>query len=157
MEYVLIDVKFAGNYWEFGDDKVLLMEKTKPAWQAGRFNLVGGKIEEGESIEEASIRELKEETGLDGEGFKLYGKILFNGGCVHCVGFTVFNDIVEESEEGKAIWLDLNDAFVDSRLIPNLKVIIPLIRSGVVGWELIDNLDSLVSGDYHTVTLSVLR
>jgi 8-oxo-dGTP diphosphatase len=42
---------------------VLLIEKIKPAWQSGLLNAVGGKIEPGESPEEAMIREFSEETG----------------------------------------------------------------------------------------------
>ena len=43
---------------------VLLVEKQRPAWQVGRYNLPGGKIEEDETIHEAAIRELYEETGI---------------------------------------------------------------------------------------------
>lgn len=51
----------------FSDDqsKVVLIKKTKPEWQAGRFNGVGGKIEEGETPVQAMVREFKEETGLE--------------------------------------------------------------------------------------------
>lgn len=44
-------------------DWVSLIRKTKPAWQNGLLNGVGGKIEEGESHEFAMHREFKEETG----------------------------------------------------------------------------------------------
>jgi 8-oxo-dGTP diphosphatase len=42
---------------------VLLIRKLKPAWQAGRLNGVGGKVEPGESDAEAMVREFHEETG----------------------------------------------------------------------------------------------
>jgi 8-oxo-dGTP diphosphatase len=45
--------------------RVLLLRKTKPEWQAGRFNGVGGKIESGESSVSAMRREFREEVGLD--------------------------------------------------------------------------------------------
>lgn len=45
-------------------DNVLLVQKTKPAWQAGKLNGVGGKIEPwDESGCEAMRREFREETG----------------------------------------------------------------------------------------------
>ncbi len=44
---------------------VVLIEKSKPEWQAGRLNGVGGKIEEGEEPLDAMRREFKEEAGLD--------------------------------------------------------------------------------------------
>jgi 8-oxo-dGTP diphosphatase len=51
----------------FNEDgtSVVLIKKNKPAWQAGKFNGVGGKIEEGETPAEAMVREFKEETGVD--------------------------------------------------------------------------------------------
>lgn len=43
---------------------VLLLWKNRPAWQAGKLNGIGGKIEEGETAEEAMAREFTEETGI---------------------------------------------------------------------------------------------
>lgn len=46
------------------DNHVVLIRKTKPEWQAGFLNGVGGKIEPGETPKKAMIREFHEETGL---------------------------------------------------------------------------------------------
>jgi len=46
-------------------DKVLLMRKNKPEWQAGRWNGIGGKIKEDEFSLEAMRRECEEETGYN--------------------------------------------------------------------------------------------
>src|SRR5436309_3669493 len=45
--------------------RVLLIRKRRPAWQAGRLNGVGGKIEPGEGPGQAMRREFREEAGLD--------------------------------------------------------------------------------------------
>ena len=45
--------------------RVLLIRKRRPAWQAGKLNGVGGKIEPGETPAEAMRREFREEAGLD--------------------------------------------------------------------------------------------
>lgn len=44
--------------------RVVLIEKTKPEWQAGRLNGVGGKIEWGEVPLTAVRREFYEETNV---------------------------------------------------------------------------------------------
>lgn len=45
--------------------QVVLMRKTRPAWQAGRVNALGGKLLAGESVAEAARREVREEAGVD--------------------------------------------------------------------------------------------
>lgn len=44
--------------------RVVLIRKTKPQWQAGKWNGVGGKIESGEQPYNAMCREFFEETGM---------------------------------------------------------------------------------------------
>ena len=44
--------------------KVLLIKKLKPDWQYGRFNGLGGKVEENESNAQAISREFCEECGI---------------------------------------------------------------------------------------------
>lgn len=55
-EYVLGFLRHRGD--------VLLIRKTRPAWQHGFLNGIGGKIEPGESPNEAMAREAAEEAGL---------------------------------------------------------------------------------------------
>lgn len=50
--------------------RVLLIRKRKPAWQAGRLNGVGGKVEPGETPAIAMRREFIEEAGLDVRDWK---------------------------------------------------------------------------------------
>lgn len=44
--------------------RVVLIRKNKPDWQKGLLNGIGGKVEEGESTEDAMVREFQEETGV---------------------------------------------------------------------------------------------
>lgn len=46
-------------------DRVVLMHKTRPAWQAGRVNALGGKLHAGETPHVAARREVHEEAGVD--------------------------------------------------------------------------------------------
>ncbi|MGE3333658.1 MAG: NUDIX domain-containing protein [Rhodospirillaceae bacterium] len=47
-----------------GELTVVLIKKKRPAWQAGLLNGIGGKVEDGETPEQAMVREFKEEAGL---------------------------------------------------------------------------------------------
>lgn len=50
-----------------GDEALLV---RKPEWQPGRYGLVAGFLDFGESLEECAIREVKEETGIDIENVR---------------------------------------------------------------------------------------
>ena len=46
------------------DGKVIVTKYKEPNKKAGYYEIPGGKIEEGETAEDAAIREFKEETGI---------------------------------------------------------------------------------------------
>lgn len=45
-------------------DKLALICKKRPQWQAGKLNGIGGQVEVGETAETAMQREFQEETGV---------------------------------------------------------------------------------------------
>ncbi len=51
---------------------IVLIRRAKEPF-AGFYALPGGIVEYGESVEEAVLREVKEETGIEGKIFKLVG------------------------------------------------------------------------------------
>jgi 8-oxo-dGTP pyrophosphatase MutT (NUDIX family) len=53
-----------GFVFSLARDAVLLIEKRRPAFQAGLLNGIGGKREDGETAVAAMARECAEETGL---------------------------------------------------------------------------------------------
>jgi 8-oxo-dGTP diphosphatase len=55
----------AGFLFSPDRSRVLLIRKRRPAWQAGKLNGLGGKVEPGETPIEAMRREFREEAGVD--------------------------------------------------------------------------------------------
>ena len=47
------------------DGRYLVARRTKPDWAAGRWEFPGGKVELGETEDQALIREILEELGVD--------------------------------------------------------------------------------------------
>ena len=70
MDYMYYVLGFA-----FSEDlsKVVLIKKARPAWQAGKLNGVGGKVEKDETLQDAMTREFREEAGVEIKSWKKLG------------------------------------------------------------------------------------
>lgn len=97
-------------------DEYLLQDRVKKDWRG--FTLPGGHVEPGESIVDAVIREMKEETGLTVEHPKLCGVKQFpisgesgeNGRyLVFLFVADKFSGEVISSEEGTMHWVKIED------------------------------------------------
>lgn len=137
---------------------VLLVLKDKPEWQKGKLNLPGGKIEEGESPEQAATRELKEEAGYDPLlPVRVMGCMQDGPNTIYCVKAVVAarGELCPREEETQEIfWMKWHKAVHDKRLIPNLRVIISLMMSGVTGWIIGDTYRG-TDKTKHTIKISI--
>jgi len=101
-------IKYAlGFLFSKDKEKVVLIKKTKPEWQAGFLNGVGGKVEQGETYVEAMIREFEEETGVVFTDWH-HGCSMDGNGIYEAEVFYGFGDIskcrtVEEEEIAQAV------------------------------------------------------
>ena len=104
---------------------VLLIRKRRPAWQAGRLNGIGGKIEPGETPAGAMRREFREEAGMDVDHFR--EALVLTGPDWRGHFFRAFGDVdaahglTDEKLEIHAV------ASLPRDTIPNLHWMIPLI------------------------------
>lgn len=92
-------------------DSYLLQDRIKNDWKG--YTLPGGHIEPGESIVEAVIREMKEETGLDIKQPRLCGVKQFpiEGGryIVFLFETEQFEGVLNSSDEGTMHWVNAKD------------------------------------------------
>jgi 8-oxo-dGTP diphosphatase len=91
----------------YDDDRILLQNRVKKDWQG--YALPGGHVEPGESIVDAVIREMKEETGLSIHAPKLCGIKQFpiHGGryLVFLFKTSEYSGELISSAEGKMEWI----------------------------------------------------
>jgi 8-oxo-dGTP diphosphatase len=125
MEYV------AGFLFNETEEKVALIEKQKPAWQKGKLNGIGGKIEPDETPAEAMRREFTEETGVEINSWQHYVTLTGSGFTVHFFHSTESDDVLAQlrsttDEEVKICWVE-NVSVMPT--IPNLPWLIPMALS----------------------------
>lgn len=115
-------------------ESVVLIEKDRPDWQAGKLNGVGGKIETGEYPEIAMVREFEEETGVVTtiNDWSCFGQMMFYndimGGAAMVYLYRFFNDRIfncKTQESEKVIILD-SKTCLNLPHVPNLSTLIPL-------------------------------
>jgi 8-oxo-dGTP pyrophosphatase MutT (NUDIX family) len=146
------------------DFELILVEKDKPAWQRMRYNLPGGKIEENELPEQAAIRECFEETGIAAANCIEKG-IICGGNCptqgsdftIYCyqmTGIAQYKLGPHESETQKVFWAKWSEVKDDERLMPNLRVAIPMMVANSNKWIITDNSPSWTS-DRHSFVIEV--
>src|SRR5438094_2487524 len=80
----------------FANDKVLLLQRNPDEYlgHGDKWELVGGHIQHGETMDQATNREIAEETGIIGCPLQFFNVWAFNkdGGEAHNVIYAVFLD-----------------------------------------------------------------
>lgn len=98
------------------EDKLLMCYRKKDPYK-GLYNLVGGKIEDGEDFLESAYRELEEETAITNNDITLthvmdFTYILYNFTLKVYAG-KLNKDVKLVEEANKLYWRDINDNFFD--------------------------------------------
>lgn len=102
-----------GLAFDASQSKIVMIRKTRPAWQAGKLNAIGGKIDAGETPIASMCREFAEETGITTtpDEWHYFMKMISKDGDVFC--YRLFDDKILQAKtmEDQAIELvdvDLN-------------------------------------------------
>ena len=98
------------------EDKILMCKREKEPYK-GKFNLVGGKVEQDEDELHAAYRELREETGITNRDITLTHIMNFQYKMqdmeleVYAGKLNKNVDLIEELN--KLYWIDKNENFFD--------------------------------------------
>ena len=106
------------------DDRLLMVRRGRGPAQ-GRWSIPGGRVELGETLAEAVVRELREETGLDGVWVEFLGWVERIGDDHHFVilDFSVValedGPLVAGDDAAEATWVPLQN-LGDVRVVDGL-------------------------------------
>lgn len=104
-------------------ERVVLIEKTKPEWQKGKLNGVGGKVELGELPHMTMIREFKEETGMYVSWWTEYAELIGKDYVVYIFYSQGDVELIKQTTEEKPVIANIHQL---AGCISNIKWLIPL-------------------------------
>lgn len=108
------------------DNKIVVI-KYKTELNLGYYDIPGGKIEENETSEEASIREFYEETGLRIVKQRYRGNVVFEYPTrifdMDIYEVTEFENSPKEFEENIAMWEDIDEVFSFDKKFSTIEII----------------------------------
>lgn len=116
----------------YNESSILVQEKVGTR-HSGGLVFPGGHVEEGESLRDSIIREIKEETGLTISNPRPcgYKDWIQEDGTRYIVLLYKTNQYSGEilaSDEGRVFWLDRND-ITDANLIWNMRELLEIFES----------------------------
>lgn len=98
------------------EDKILMCKREKNPYK-GKFNLVGGKVEENEDELHAAYRELQEETGITKDDITLTNVMNFQYKMsdmeLELYSGKLNKDVSVVEEVNKLYWMDKTENFFD--------------------------------------------
>ena len=138
-----------GFAFDAAAERVALIRKNKPQWQAGKWNGIGGHVGPGETPGSAMVREFHEETGALVMGWQRFVQ-LQDARRAWCVDFyrarsVNLDKLRSTTDEVVQCWYTRYATHPRMDILPNLRWLIPLAA------------DDDVHGGFHGVPMLVDR
>lgn len=119
-------VRKAVRTFLINDNKVIVI-KYKTNKNMNYYDIPGGKIEENESAINASIREFKEETGIEIINQKYKGNVIVEyPNMIFDFDIYLVNDYKgnpKEFEENCSMWINIEDLLNENKKFPSVEII----------------------------------
>ena len=102
----------------------------------GYYDIPGGKIEEGESLKQTAIREMKEETGIEIQNLKYKGIMTIE----YPDRLFIFDTFItkeyegepQEFEENTSEWIDIDELLKKEKILSNIILLDKFLIKGLI-------------------------
>ena len=119
-------VRKAVRTFLINDNKVIVI-KYKTNKNMNYYDIPGGKVEENESAIDASIREFKEETGIEVINQKYKGNVIIEyPNMVFDFDIYLVNDYKgnpQEFDENYSMWINIENLLNENKKFPSVEII----------------------------------
>ena len=119
-------VRKAVRTFLINDNKVIVI-KYKTNKNMNYYDIPGGKVEENESAIDASIREFKEETGIEVIDQKYKGNVIVEyPNMIFDFDIYLVNDYKanpQEFDENYSMWINIEDLLSENKKFPSVEII----------------------------------
>lgn len=118
---------FVAGFLIDDSERVALVRKLRPQWQAGRLNAIGGKVEPGETSDEAMRREFFEEAALDLAGWEHFAHLVLSYGTVDFFRLHVSANVMDQVRTNTDEPIEVHHVGeIPDEALPNLSWLVPL-------------------------------
>ena len=118
------------------DNKIVVTKYKTGNKKEGYYDIPGGKIENGELPEQTTIREMREETGIEIRNVKYRGNMVVEYPN-RIFDFDVFicNEYKGEPqhfEENESLWIDINELLQKEKILSNIIILNKFFIKGLL-------------------------
>ena len=141
------------------DDKIVVTKYGESNRKAGYYDIPGGKVENGETPEQAAIRETKEETGIDIKDLKYKGVITEEYPdriyILDTFISTEYEGELQDCEKNTAEWIKVDELLQKEKVLSNIMLLDRFFIKGLIDdnynfnmYIKVDEEENILSVDY---------
>lgn len=155
-------IRNAAKCYLINDDEILTIKYKDDNKKAGYYDIPGGKIEDGETAEQAALRELKEETGIIAKNLKNKGilKVEYPDRIFNFKIFlsTEFNGEISPIENNISKWVKIEELLKEPKILSNIALLDRKFITGLINekynfnmYIMVDEEENILKLDFEIV------